>query len=412
MKTYDTRILQLIERLEAGIATPDEIRELSAWYDSLDGRNIDIPGARLEKIKMQLFKRLQAETGVQIPKPATRKATVVLVSLGLLVLVWAGITILNQEMAADRDRHVRKAQDEIVDVMPGGSKAVFITGNQTQVDLDELPEGSTLNINNALISKTEDGQINYEWKARGDSTDNGADLRKTPIATIMTPRGGSYQVGLPDGSRIWLNAGSTITFPEDFTDSNREVTLTGEAYFEVANRIYRGARSPFIVRTDGLTVSVYGTSFNVRAYHDDEHQTTLVSGSVGVSINQSDVVAPTEGSREIMLQPGQQAVWKGEQIAVGNADLESVTAWKEGFFFYNNTDLATLLKQVSLWYDVDVEYEEAASTTVRFNGKIPRSYTLSEFLKVLELSKTDYRIERVQGEKDIVNKLVFSRVFQ
>jgi ferric-dicitrate binding protein FerR (iron transport regulator) len=192
---------------------------------------------------------------------------------------------------------------------------------------------------------------------------------------------------LPDGSRVWLNAASSIRYPTAFSGSRREVEITGEVYLEVAP----DARRTFAVHTNGLTIDVLGTSFDVNAYADEAViRTTLLSGAVKIA----------DGTRERVLRPGDQAeVSKGGDIKVTDqVDVDQVMGWKDGYFTFNNTDLATVMREISRWYDVDIVYAGKVPDR-KFGGAISRNNNASEVLKVLEESKVSFRIE---GKKIIV----------
>nr|WP_305121106.1 FecR domain-containing protein [Pedobacter xinjiangensis] len=192
--------------------------------------------------------------------------------------------------------------------------------------------------------------------------------------TIETPKGGEYQVILPDGTKVWLNSASVLTFPARFTLKNRSVKLIGEAYFEVA----KDKQRPFQVNLGRTTVEVLGTHFNIAAYHDDpEIKTTLLEGSVKIS----------GFSKKVVLQPGEQASVANDDISVSHPKLTEVMAWKNGYFSFNNEDIKSIMKKVSRWYDVDVEFVGNISSQ-QFGGTFNRSKTVEELLAHLEVLGT------------------------
>jgi ferric-dicitrate binding protein FerR (iron transport regulator) len=268
-------------------------------------------------------------------------------------------------------------------IKPGGDKAVLTLADGTQVVLDTVQNGVLQSAGAITIRKTKDGQLVYEVTAvTGD----------VPAAenynTISTPNGGQYQVLLPDGSKVWLNAASSIRFPIAFTGKERKVTITGEAYFEIA----ASANRPFMVQANETTVQVLGTHFNMNSYTDERYlKTTLLEGSVKV----------VTGNSNVLLQPGQQAVSAigGPVKAIDRADLEEAVAWKNGMFHMSEMPIPAMMRQVSRWYNVEVVYPNGVPAGT-ITGKFPRSMNFSSVLQVLLKSGVSLRME---GQKIVVN---------
>jgi ferric-dicitrate binding protein FerR (iron transport regulator) len=211
--------------------------------------------------------------------------------------------------------------------------------------------------------------------------------KKVLYNTLSTPRGGQYQVVLPDGSKVWLNAESSLHFPTAFTGNQREVTLTGEAYFEVAKYMEK----PFRVKVDGMSINVLGTHFNVNAYSDENTiKTSLLEGSVKI----------IKGNLSELLKPGYQAVLnkKQDKIRITDADMDGVMAWKNGLFQFDGADINNIMHEIGRWYNVEIVYSGKVPTRT-FEGKISRDAELSEVLRILELSKVKFS---VVGRKIIV----------
>jgi ferric-dicitrate binding protein FerR (iron transport regulator) len=184
---------------------------------------------------------------------------------------------------------------------------------------------------------------------------------------------------LPDGSKIWLNAASSLKFPTAFTGSQRDVELTGEAYFEVA----KNPSKPFMVNVNALKVKVLGTHFNINAYSDeDDIKTTLLEGSVRLA----------SGNSHNLLKPGEQGIVKGNNIRVIEVDAERTAAWKNGFFDFNRASIRDIMKQLSRWYNIEVVYNGKVSDD-EFMGRIERNVKLSQVLHVLELSHVHFKVE-------------------
>lgn len=266
------------------------------------------------------------------------------------------------------------------DIQPGSNKAVLTLADGSQIVLDHAANGNLAQQGNTRVIKLDNGQLAYNA---------GKDLNKEVFYnTISTPRGGQYQIVLPDGSKVWMNAASSIKFPAAFSGTERNVIISGEVYMEIAQR----SKQPFIVKANGTEIRVLGTSFNVNAYTDEEAiKTTLVEGSVKV----------TKGSSAALLHPGQEAITEDNSNSVkvnDNADVANALAWKNGLFSFNNADIKTIMRQLSRWYNVDVVYEGAV-TDRRFLGELRRNMTLAAVLRVLERSGVHFTIE---GKKLIV----------
>lgn len=257
------------------------------------------------------------------------------------------------------------------DIPPGGNKAILTLGDGSKITLDEAKNDTLGKQGNTNIIKTQNGQVLY--KAAGATT-------AITYNTLTTPRGGQYQLTLPDGTQVWLNAASSLHFPTSFAGNSREVELTGEGYFDVAPL----PGKPFRVKVNGTEVAVLGTQFNIMAY-SNEHvmAVTLLQGAVNVSRN------------GIMkkLQPGQQArMPANNNITVTEADTQAAVAWKNGFFIFDRADIATVMRQLERWYDIEVVYE-GTPREMHFGGGIQRSLPLSRVLNILEKNQVLFRIE-------------------
>jgi ferric-dicitrate binding protein FerR (iron transport regulator) len=264
------------------------------------------------------------------------------------------------------------------DVMPGGDKATLTLADGTTIMLDNVNDGTVAHQGNAKVVKL-GAKLLYNT--------SGSQSKEIAYNTISTPRGGQYQIELPDGTRVWLNAASSLRFPVAFTGKERRVEIDGEAYFEVA----KNKNMPFIAKTRGGEIQVLGTHFNVMAYREEDAvRTTLLEGSVKFS----------SGNNVAVLKPGEQAKLSNEgQLKIDEVDVEPVIAWKNGLFVFNNEDVSTVMRQLSRWYDVDVVYQ-AKQPKQLFVGEVPRNSKLSDVLKMLEVAG-DIRFE-IEGKKLIV----------
>ena len=264
------------------------------------------------------------------------------------------------------------------DVLPGGDKATLTLADGSTVVLDDAQNGTLAQQGNSKVIKL-GGKLLY------DPTNKNS--KEIVYNTISTPNGGQYQLELPDGSLVWLNATSSIYFPTSFVGKERRVEITGEAYFEVT----KNRDMPFIVAVNGAEVQVLGTHFNVNAYNDEDNvKTTLLEGSVKF----------VSGANTNMLKPGQQSQLTTEGMikVVSNVDVDAVIAWKNGIFDFENAGIETVMRQLSRWYDVEIDYKGKPDDL--FIAEMRRNIKLSDALKALELTgKVKFEI---QGKKIIV----------
>jgi transmembrane sensor len=250
------------------------------------------------------------------------------------------------------------------DIAPGRNGAVLTLADGKKIVLDDAADGRI----SADAVKKED-QVSY------------VDAESTAVTynTLNTPRGRQFSLELADGSRVWLNAASSITYPTAFPGGERRVEITGEAYFEVAKDPGR----PFHVTVNGMDVQVLGTHFNINSYSDEAvTKTTLIEGSVKITGNNSSV----------LLRPGQQGLSTGSSLKViTEIDIDEVMAWKNGYFSFKGADIATIMRQVARWYDVDVVFEGKIPSR-HYRGRASRNLNASQMLKVLEESGIRFRI--------------------
>jgi transmembrane sensor len=270
------------------------------------------------------------------------------------------------------------------DIAPGISTATLTLSNGQKINLNNTANGQIASQSGTRILKTANGQITYQA-----SNPNKA-IYDTVSNMISVPRGGQWQVDLPDGSKVWLNSASTLTYPVTFAhQKNRIVKLSGEGYFEVA----KDKMHPFLVKTSQQEVQVYGTHFNINSYPDESFvNTTLAEGSVKVSMT---------GGHPRFLVPGQQAILKGRILTVSEANVEETLAWKNGYFRFNDENIRSIMRKLSRWYNVDVQYGPDI-TNDGLNGKISRFKNISQVLRALEATKSVHF--KVEGRRVTVMK--------
>jgi ferric-dicitrate binding protein FerR (iron transport regulator) len=267
------------------------------------------------------------------------------------------------------------------DIQPGGDKAVLTLADGSTIALDSAHTGQLAQQGNARVLKLAGGRLKYNAPDENANGNGNGQHAAVAYSVLSTPKGGQYRLTLPDGSQVWLNAASSIRYPTAFTGADREVEITGEAYLEIA----KDPSMPFRVKTvnhlgdaDPMTIEVLGTHFNVNAYSDEDAiRTTLLEGSVKIR----------KELQSGLLKPGQQAQLQptGEIRWIPDADVEQAIAWKNGVFEFDGIELAAIMRQISRWYDVPVEYEGTIPTEA-FTGRVSRNTTLSGVLKILKLS--------------------------
>lgn len=295
--------------------------------------------------------------------PYGRVAAIVVLAAGI-----AGYFYWSHK-APQQSQLAQNEQTQPAEVMPGSNKATLILEDGTAVQLDSTGS-QTIRQGNTVVQRN-NGQLLYNGKPA---------TAKLSYNILSTPKGGQYQVVLPDGTRVWLNAASRLKYPVAFTGSDRLVELEGEAYFETA----KDAHKPFKVKAGDLEVQVLGTSFDIMAYKNEKHtHTTLISGAVKVASEKESK----------LLQPGQQAVINANAgIGVNTVNTDEVIAWKNGYFSFRDADIAAVMRQLERWYDVTVSYPSGIPKGT-FSGEMGRGLTLSEALKILEQTNVNFKIE-------------------
>lgn len=366
----------LIEKYQSGTASEEELRQLNEWYHSFDDTEVEVASENTDE-EEQLNKRIKARVlqtirqGKKIGRrPLLQSAAVAAVLFALA----AGLYFLSNSKASSHKIvaiHGEKPAEQ-TQIKPGGNKAILTLANGSTIVLDTASKGLLNETSGVKVQKLESGLVAYSIQGRQITENNAAFYN-----TITTPRGGQYQVTLSDGTRVWLNAASSIRFPIAFFGDERKVEITGEAYFEVA----KNKNKPFRVLAAGSEVEVLGTHFNVNAYTDEPYvRTTLLEGLVKVSTSSS------KNQSSKFIHPGQEAsVSRVGGIKVNDhADVEEAVAWKNGRFQFRSTDVRAILRQLSRWYDVDVVYK--GNVNLHFTGQLSRSESVTEIFKKLQLT--------------------------
>ncbi|MFC0517057.1 FecR family protein [Mucilaginibacter angelicae] len=356
-------------------ATDAELASLI--YQAWD--NLDDNGPLFDRSKSEgmLNEILRTNTAQPVPVPAKRNSLPwrrLGVAASFLLLVGFGAYIYsNQKRQVVTKKTIAKTYPKN-DALPGSNKAVLTLANGKTITLDSAQNGLLAQQGATKVNKTRNGQLVYV-------AGTNADAQAPVINTISTPRGGQYQLVLPDGSKVCLNSASSLSFPTRFTGKTREVTITGEAYFEVT----KNAKMPFRVKSDNTTVEVLGTHFNIMAYSDEaEMKTTLLEGSVKIS----------NGTASGILKPGQQALLNkaGRLKVLSDVDVDDEIAWKDGIFQFRDAGIDAIMRQAARWYDVEVAYEGKIPQR-EFTGRISRNVKASELMNMLGYAGVKFKIE-------------------
>ncbi|MBO9676331.1 MAG: FecR domain-containing protein [Sphingobacteriaceae bacterium] len=336
---------------------------------------------KVEEIAYRLENKIFAQTR---PRPIIKKLKPLISAAAIFAVILLGglYFVLHENKQNTKEEF-------ITDVAPGHRSATLTLNNGKKITLDDASAENIITEAGISVLKTKNGELIYKISPLYPTG-------KSIINTLSTVKGETYQIVLSDGSRVWLNAATTLQFSANVNDQGRRMVtlLEGEAYFEVA----KDKAHPFIVKTPTQEVEVLGTHFNINSYADEGlTATTLAEGSVKVS-----ALRGTKTGKSEILVPGQQSLNANGAIRVRQADLETVLAWKEGEIYFKDATIQEVLRQVSRWYNVEIKYEGTPTKEV-FNGSIKRSTNLSTVLHILELSNVHFKLVR---ENNITSLIV------
>ncbi|WP_276481593.1 FecR family protein [Paraflavitalea pollutisoli] len=353
--------------------TDEEQQQLTAWLNADPGREqllaelvdrTQVLAALKSMTKFDADKAVAAIfTAIDSPpapvvKSWKRWIKPLAAAASLLLLAGAGWWLY------ERQRGPQPGDATTAGIVPGYTKAVVKLVDGRELALDSL-QNLSLGMQGTARLLQDHGRLVYTTTGAGPVVYN----------SVITPRGGQYQVSLADGTQVWLNAASSITYPTTFGGNKREVTVTGEAFFSVA----KDPSKPFFVKTGAMQVQVVGTEFNIMAYPDEAAiRTTLVSG----------VVKASNGRQELTLQPGEQAVLsrQSDNLQTTRSGIDEAVAWRTGKFWFEDTNMAAIMRQVARWYDVQVEFRGKASD-IGFSGQISRQKQLADLLMILSATR-------------------------
>lgn len=361
------------EQLREYLQDPDCVRVLEEMYDL----SVSEEGKPLSTQPSAIFQKIMADRRIQDSlnkrkktKYRYEKLRYVAVAAVFIAVAYFSFFLLSRTSNLS---DIEKMNSEIVAaIVPGGDKAFIVLDDGRQIDLDQVSKDSPFTFGGISLIKNEDGSVSYN-STSGFLADN-----EVKYHTVITPKGGQYQLTLPDGTHVWLNAASSLRFPLRFDDNIREVELKGEAYFEVAKQSRKSHRVPFIVQSGLQKLEVLGTVFNIQAY-DEDVITTLVEGKVRLGSVESD--------DKIELNPYDQAVLKKNQrhFKVEKVNPMYATAWKNGNFAFKKASIVEVMENIARWYDVEVEYRTMERNN-RFTGSISRFSEIDTLLQFIEMT--------------------------
>ncbi|MEP7256962.1 MAG: FecR family protein [Flavitalea sp.] len=385
---------ELIRKYNAGSCSAEEKAVIEQWYQFFDWHHppAGISDIELARLKEDAWLAIKNKKTVDTPAKIIEGAFPVVRRLrkwpyyaaASIVLLLAAIVLYQFYFTTNKPAVVPVAETPKTapDLPPGASKATLILANGRVVSLDSVMNASLTENDGTRISQGS-GTLTYNGIV------GGAD--EILFNTLSVPRGGEYQLAMSDGTKVWLNAASSLRFPTRFAGKERLVYLSGEAYFEVA----KNTKMPFRVMTeDDMMVEALGTHFDIMAYNDERAvKTSLAEGSVRVT-KQSDTV---------LLKPSTMAVWQKDnrKLSVDEADLEKVLAWKNGMIEFREDDLPSIMRQISRWYDVDIHFT-GHEPKGRYNGSIQRQAKLSLVLEILKEAGVECNLQgrKLEVEED------------
>jgi transmembrane sensor len=382
-----SKALELLRKYLLGKANKQEQKKVDDWYNAVNETTAfgSADEKESQRVREAIYEKISTQLDLRRPKPLIpfyrktifRAAAIFILATGTLTfLLWKnngpGTGALGKNEFAKSNNDIKP---------PSRNKALLKLADGTTIQLDSTNAGTLAIQDKIKVIKQADGRITY----KGNGTD------KISYNTLTVPKGSTpVKLVLADGSEVWLNVASSITYPTAFTGNERQVEISGEAYFEVA----KNKEKPFIVKrsNSNAAVKVLGTHFNVNAYEDERvMKVTLLEGSVNVS---------TDAASQV-LHPGQQAQLYNQTIRlINDADIEEVMAWKNGRFYFEGADIKTVMRQVEKWYNVEVKFE--ADIPYSFVAKISRDVNVSELLKIMAL--TDLVHFKIENNKIIVMK--------
>ncbi|RQO75641.1 anti-sigma factor [Pedobacter sp. KBW06] len=357
MKRRDLKSSELITHYLQGTCSAEEKVMVDLWYESLPEKELDLSVEEIEEDLNKVYRKLFRVYKKRFFSIGYREA-----AAALLIFGWISFYFIPSNHNKVLDVNVSSAED----VAPGKNEATLVLMDGRKILLSKALNGPVAEQPGVIISKSSDGKLIYHMQSSPRFT-------RVGVNTLYTARGEQYQMTLPDGTKVWLNAASSLKFSPTFLISNqRKVELSGEAYFEVT----KNKKQPFIVKTKSQQITVLGTRFNISDYENESGViTTLIEGSI--------IIDSKYNTRQ--LEPGQQAALSDEILVVSQVDTETALGWKNGLFIFQDEPLQSIMRKLERWYDLQVEYD-GVNLNEKFGGSISRYDHVSKVLKKLELA--------------------------
>lgn len=367
----ETQYFNFCEKYLKGLCSPEEENMLHTYQKENGLLDLTLSADEVqrlrEKLSIRLNQSIRTQKGKKFNIAWLNWKIVAPIAAMLLLTIYLAVHLFQSDKQKPVLSAKVKALNEVQDIVAGSANAVLTLSTGESIKLDGYKNGVINTGNSTSISKSGNGLV--------VSANRKGNLPKNELLNKITiPRGGKYNIMLPDGTRVWLNSSSSLSFPNTFEGADRKVMLTGEAYFEVA----RNKQKPFKVNVAGKQeVEVLGTHFNISAFEEDQNiTTTLLEGSVKVNTSKF----------QTLIKPGEMAVNNLKtKPRIVQADLDEVMAWKNDMFIFNNENITSIMKKISRWYDVDVTYE-GDMTALNFEGNYSRSKGLKSLLKNISLT--------------------------
>ncbi|AOM78403.1 FecR family protein [Pedobacter steynii] len=381
-------ISELLTRYYNHQCTPEEEARVNEWFAEHGSAETSFErmDAEAQQIWVNaLFTDITAANAAKGQKPLVLKKRLwPRIAAAAAILIGIGIGLYTLGHQSEKDRVISYANT----IRPAKQATTLKLADGKVISLDAAKAGIVINI--AALTYSDGTAVAPDLAPGKSGGTNAGDDTQIGNLTVSTPVGRQYQLVMPDGTKVWLNAASSLSFPSSFpAKGQRIVKLSGEAYFEVAKDKSR----PFIVQNNTQKVEVLGTHFNINSNYT-AIRTTLLEGSVMVyplsSVNGADGLQLTETG--VLLKPGEQAVQKSGRIEVLSADMDQAIAWKEGWFYFKSASLPEVLNEAAKWYDLKITYESSIPAD-RFTGKVSRTASLGMFIKVLQLSDVKFKLE-------------------
>lgn len=377
---HQIRLQELAHKYLQGSLTEEEQREFDEWFNQTSDEPLENFGIQIsdeEEHRNAILKLIRDELQIEQSPRVRSLWTRLSVAVSITLLLCTGVAIYTVQQTQKESLLVDVQPND--DIAPGKNTATLTLSDGSKIVLSKVGNGELARQAGVTVSKNETKLVYLPV-----SVPPGRQIKDN---TLETARGEQYQVVLPDGTNVWLNAASSLTFPETFSSlPSRKVKLIGEAYFEVA----KDKLHPFKVESSGQVVEVLGTHFNINSYQDESSvKTTVLEGSVQVN-------------KSVVLKPDEQAILKGSKIRVIPVVANSIIDWKEGVFAFKNESLESVMRKIARWYDVQVIYQTDERDHQTYTGTISRSDNVSKVLGVLE--ETGGFDFRLQGKKIFVMK--------